>query len=74
MTFEEFWKQNRDRYLEISKVNVMLAINTAAEEAWENSAANTVGVQNFHRLAELDKMSNEADFSKLIDDHFDELV
>ena len=32
MTFEEFWKQNRDRYLCLFGT---LAIHTAAEEAWD---------------------------------------
>ena len=35
MTFEEFWKSNRDRYEKLTKLSVMLAVNTAAEEAWE---------------------------------------
>ena len=47
MTFEEFWKQNRERYLKLSKVNIMLAINTAAEESWEAVEANTRMVPNF---------------------------
>ena len=50
MTFEEFWKQNRERYLKLSEVNIMLAICAAAEDAWENSAANTVGVPNFQPI------------------------
>ena len=37
MTFKEFWKTNRDRYEKLAETNVMLAINTAAEEAWELS-------------------------------------
>jgi len=37
MTFEEFWKQNRDRYLKLAEKNVKLAINCAAEEAWDVS-------------------------------------
>jgi len=42
MTFEEFWKSNRDRYEKLSKTNIMLAVNTAAEEAWDLSLTNTV--------------------------------
>ena len=35
MHFEDFWKKNRERYLKIAELNVKLAINTAAEEAWD---------------------------------------
>ena len=46
MKFEEFWKNNRDRYEKLAETNVMLAINTAAEEAWELSQSNTVACVN----------------------------
>ena len=41
MDFKEFWKKNRERYLKLAKTSVMLAINTAAEEAWELSQLQT---------------------------------
>jgi len=35
MTFEEFWKQNNNRYWELAQSGPLsLAIHTAAEEAW----------------------------------------
>ena len=46
MTFKEFWKNNRSRYEELAKTNVMLAINTAAEEAWEGCESNTITYVN----------------------------
>lgn len=41
MTFEEFWMQNRDRYRALFIQNPVLAIHTAAEEAWEIAQSNT---------------------------------
>ena len=35
MTFKDFWKSNKDRYLKIAELNVKLAINCAAEDAWD---------------------------------------
>jgi len=36
MTFEEFWKQNNNRYWELAQSGPLsLAIHTAAEEAWD---------------------------------------
>ena len=35
MTFEEFWKENEDRYIDLAvNFNLKLAINTACEDAW----------------------------------------
>lgn len=42
MTFKEFWKNNRNRYKDLSGTSVMLAINTAAEESWELSQKQTI--------------------------------
>ena len=47
MTFEEFWKRNKKRYLKLANSNDMdfyikLAIHTAAEEAWDIAQSNTV--------------------------------
>ena len=46
MNFEEFWKVNRDRYEKLLSFNIMLAVQTAAEDAWEISLSNTVSMNN----------------------------
>jgi len=36
MTFEEFWKQNKNRYKDLLfEFNAKLALHTACEEAWK---------------------------------------
>jgi len=42
MTFEDFWKQNRDRYLKIAEIDIKLALNCAAEDAWGIVQSNTI--------------------------------
>ena len=42
MTFEDFWKQNRDRYLKIAEIDIKLALNCAAEDAWGIAQSNTI--------------------------------
>ena len=34
MTFKDFWQSNKDRYLEIAVLNIKLALNCAAEDAY----------------------------------------
>ena len=34
-SFENFWLDNKDRYLKIADLNVKLALNIACEDAWE---------------------------------------
>lgn len=38
MEFKRFWKKNRNRYFELSRISIELAINTACEEAWEQAS------------------------------------
>jgi hypothetical protein len=35
MTFEQFYKQHRARWLKLAETDVKLAIETAAEETWD---------------------------------------
>lgn len=34
MNFEEFWKNNKERYLKIAELDIKLAINCACKDAW----------------------------------------
>ena len=79
MTFEEFWKSNRDRYEKLSKTNIMLAVNTACEEAWEftdqkllsiyKEHYNTRFAQGFKRGQESVKRKNKSGCCCIIDDN-----
>ena len=68
MTFEEFWKSNRDRYEKLSKTNLMLAINTAAEEAWEFTKIGTRFAEGFKKGQESVKRRNKSGCCCIIDD------
>ena len=51
LNFEQFWMHNIMRYLKLAEINVVLAINTAAEDAWEIAMSDTVPASERHRIA-----------------------
>ena len=67
MTFKEFWKNNRDRYSALAKLNPMLAINTAAEEAWSQGEKRRFA-EGFRKGQESVKRKNKSGCSCIIND------
>jgi len=45
MEFKQFWEKNKNRYFDLSRVSIELAINTACEDAWEKASQQNVGCE-----------------------------
>lgn len=52
VNFEQFWKHNMRRYLNLAESNIVSALQIAAEEAWEMALSDMVPEIERRRLAD----------------------